>query len=154
MAIKMLRDLGTPCLIHQPNYHMFDRWLEQGLTEVLDEEGVGCIVFSPLAQGVLTNKYIKGIPEDSRAAKADSALNADAITQDKIAKVILLNDLAKQRGQNLAQMAVAWVLNNKTVTSALIGASKVSQVEDAVDALNTLAFSKEELSQIDTILAF
>jgi len=153
MAIKILRDLGTPCLIHQPNYHMFDRWIEEGLTEVLDEEGVGCIVFSPLAQGMLTDKYIKGIPADSRAAKAHSYLKADTITQDKIAKVIQLNDLAKQRGQSLAQMAVAWVLNNKTVTSALIGASKVSQIEDAVAALDNLTFTKEELAQIDTILA-
>jgi L-glyceraldehyde 3-phosphate reductase len=152
-AVGILRDLGTPCLIHQPNYNMFDQWIEEGLTEVLDKEGVGCIVFSPLAQGVLTNKYIQGIPADSRAAKAYSYLKKDAITPAKIAKVVQLNELAATRGQTLAQMAVAWVLNNKTVTSALIGASRVRQVEDAVAALDHLAFSDDELSRIDAILA-
>ncbi|MCP4454802.1 MAG: L-glyceraldehyde 3-phosphate reductase, partial [Planctomycetes bacterium] len=134
MAAGILRDLGTPCLIHQPNYSLLDRWIEQGLTEVLDEEGVGCIAFSPLAQGLLTHKYIKGIPVDSRAAKAHSYLEPDTITPEKIAKVIQLNDLAQKRGQTLAQMAVAWVLCNPTVTSALIGASRVSQIEEAVAA--------------------
>ncbi|NQV33960.1 MAG: L-glyceraldehyde 3-phosphate reductase [Phycisphaeraceae bacterium] len=153
MAAGILRDLGTPCLIHQPNYSLFDRWIEQGLTEVLDEEGIGCIAFSPLAQGLLTHKYIKGIPADSRAAKAHSYLKPDAITPEKIAKVIQLNDLATKRQQSLAQMAVAWVLHNPTVTSALIGASKVSQVEEAVSALDNPAFSPEELTLIEGILA-
>ena len=153
MAVRILRDLGTPCLIHQPNYNLFDRWIEQGLTDVLDEEGVGCIVFSPLAQGLLTGKYIQGIPADSRAAKAHSYLKPDAITPEKVAKVIQLNDLAKKRKQSLAQMAVAWVLRNPTVTSALIGASKVSQVEEAVSALDNLPFSTEELNLIESILA-
>lgn len=154
MAVRILRDLGTPCLIHQPNYNMFDRWIEEGLTEVLDEEGIGCIVFSPLAQGLLTDKYINGIPADSRAAKAHSYLKPDTITPEKIAKVSQLNDLAKKRGQSLAQMAVAWVLHNPTVTSALIGASRVSQVEEAVSALDNLAFATEELALIEGILAF
>ncbi len=152
-AVKMLRDLGTPCLIHQPNYNMFDRWIEQGLTDVLENEGVGCIVFSPLAQGMLTDKYIKGIPADSRAGKAHAALKPEVITQDVIDKVVKLNDLAQQRGQALAQMAVAWVLNNRTVTSALIGASKVAQIEDAVAALEHKSFSEAELNEIDSILA-
>jgi L-glyceraldehyde 3-phosphate reductase len=153
MAVRILRDLGTPCLIHQPNYNLFDRWIEEGLTEVLDEEGVGCIVFSPLAQGLLTHKYINGIPADSRAAKAHSYLKPDTITSEKIAKVIQLNDLAKTRQQSLAQMAVAWVLHNPIVTSALIGASRVSQVEEAVAALDNRLFSSEELARIDEILA-
>ncbi len=153
MAARMLRDLGTPCLIHQPNYSMFDRWIEQGLTDMLEEEGIGCIAFSPLAQGMLTHKYIKGIPADSRASKAHSYLKPDVITPAVIDKVIKLNDLAKQRGQVLAQMAVAWVLHNKTVTSALIGASKVVQIEEAVAALDHQSFSKEELQKIDSILA-
>ncbi len=153
MATRILRDLGTPCLIHQPNYNLFDRWIEQGLTEVLDEEGLGCIVFSPLAQGLLTHKYINGIPAGSRAAKAHSYLKPDAITPEKMAKVIQLNDLAGKRQQSLAQMAVAWVLHHPTVTSALIGASKVSQVEEAVSALDNLTFSSEELARIDEILS-
>jgi L-glyceraldehyde 3-phosphate reductase len=153
MAAGILRDLGTSCLIHQPNYSLFDRWIEDGLTEVLDEEGMGCIAFSPLAQGLLTHKYIKGIPADSRAAKAHSYLKPDTITPEKIAKVIKLNDLAQKRGQTLAQMAVAWVLLNPTVTSALIGASRVSQIEEAVAALDNRTFSSEELTHIDQILA-
>ena len=152
MAARILRDLGTPCLIHQPNYSLFDRWIEQGLTEVLDEEGIGCIAFSPLAQGLLTHKYINGIPADSRAAKAHSYLKPDTITPEKIAKVIQLNGLATKRQQSLAQMAVAWVLHNPTVTSALIGASRVSQVEEAVSALDNRVFSSEESARIDEIL--
>ena len=152
MAAGILRDLGTPCLIHQPNYSLFDRWIEQGLTDVLDEEGLGCIVFSPLAQGLLTDKYIKGVPADSRAAKAHSYLRPDAITPEKVARVVKLNELARKRRQSLAQMAVAWVLHNPTVTSALIGASRVSQIEEIVGALDNLAFSSEELGQIDKIL--
>ena len=152
MAAGILRDLGTPCLIHQPNYNLFDRWIEQGLTEVLDEQGMGCIVFSPLAQGLLTNKYIEGIPADSRAAKAHSYLKPDAITPEKIGQIVQLNELAKKRQQSLAQMAVAWVLRTPTVTSALIGASRVSQIEEIVAALDNQAFSGEELEQIDEIL--
>jgi L-glyceraldehyde 3-phosphate reductase len=152
-AIRILQDLGTPLLIHQPSYNMFDRWIEDGLTDVLNEEGVGSIVFSPLAQGFLTNKYLKGIPTDSRAARSDQIyLNEDNISQVKVNKVIELNKLAEQRGQSLAQMAVAWVLNNKAVTSAIIGASKVSQIEDCVAALDNLVFTEHELTSINQIL--
>lgn len=152
-AIRILEDLGTPLLIHQPSYNMFDRWIEDGLTDVLLDEGVGSIVFSPLAQGFLTNKYIKGIPEDSRASRSDQIyLNKANISQEKVAKVIQLNDLALQRGQSLAQMAVAWVLNNQAVTSTIIGASKVSQIEDCVAALDNLEFSEQELINIDNVL--
>ncbi len=152
-AIRILQDLGTPLLIHQPSYNMFDRWIEDGLTDVLLEEGIGSIVFSPLAQGFLTNKYIKGIPQDSRAARSEQIyLNQDNIQQEKVDKVIQLNQIAQQRGQSLAQMAVAWVLNNKAVTSAIIGASKVSQIEDCVAALDNVDFSQQELSNINQIL--
>ena len=152
-AISILKDLGTPLLIHQPSYNMFDRWIEDGLTEVLLEEGVGSIVFSPLAQGFLTNKYLKGVPQGSRASRTEQIyLNENNISQEKVAKVAQLNDLAVQRGQTLAQMAVAWVLNNQAVTSAIIGASRVSQIEDCVAALNNLEFTQQELSNIDTIL--
>jgi L-glyceraldehyde 3-phosphate reductase len=152
-AIRILQDLGTPMLIHQPSYNMFDRWIEDGLTDVLLEEGVGSIVFSPLAQGFLTNKYLKGVPKDSRASRSEQIyLTEDNISQEKVAKVIQLNALAEQRGQSLAQMAVAWVLNNKAVTSAIIGASKVSQIEDCVAALNNLEFTQQELIHIDNIL--
>jgi L-glyceraldehyde 3-phosphate reductase len=132
---------------------MFDRWIEDGLTDVLLDEGVGSVVFSPLAQGFLTNKYLKGVPEDSRASRSEQIyLNEANISQEKVAKVILLNDLALQRGQSLAQMAVAWVLNNQAVTSAIIGASQVSQIEDCVAALDNLEFSEKELKKIDNIL--
>jgi L-glyceraldehyde 3-phosphate reductase len=152
-AIRILQDLGTPMLIHQPSYNMFDRWIEDGLTDVLLEEGVGSIVFSPLAQGFLTNKYLKGVPKDSRASRSEQIyLTEDNISQEKVAKVVQLNALAKQRGQSLAQMAVAWVLNNQAVTSAIIGASKVSQIEDCVAALNNLEFTQQELIHIDNIL--
>ena len=152
-AIRILQDLGTPLLIHQPSYNMFDRWIEDGLSDVLIEEGIGSIVFSPLAQGFLSNKYIKGIPQDSRAARSEQIyLNQHNIQQEKVNKVIELNSIAEQRGQSLAQMAVAWVLNNQAVTSAIIGASKVSQIEDCVAALDNLVFSEQELSQINTIL--
>ncbi len=136
-AAKILRELGTPCLIHQPKYNMFDRWIEGGLTDTLEKEKIGCIVFSPLAQGLLTNKYLNGIPEDSRAAKHTS-LSPDSITHDKVDKVKKLNEIAKARRQSLAQMAVAWTLRNKVITSSLIGASKVAHVEEAVAALNNL----------------
>jgi L-glyceraldehyde 3-phosphate reductase len=152
-AARILRELGTPCLIHQPVYSMFNRWVEERLLDTLKTEGVGCIAFSPLAQGLLTNKYLKGIPDDSRAAKPHGFLKADHVTEEKLAKVSNLNDLARQRGQTLAQMAIAWVLRHEVVTSALIGASRVSQIEDCVDALNKLEFAADELMAIDKILA-
>jgi Predicted oxidoreductases (related to aryl-alcohol dehydrogenases) len=151
-AIRILNDLGTPCLIHQPSYSMFNRWVEDGLLNLLSREGVGCIVFSPLAQGLLTDKYLNGIPAGSRASKPTGFLKPEQITADKVAKVAELNKLAQRRGQTLAQMALAWVLRHQTVTSALIGASKVEQIDDAVGALNHLDFNSDELGQIETIL--
>jgi L-glyceraldehyde 3-phosphate reductase len=151
-ALKILRDLGTPCLIHQPKYSMFVRDPEQGLLDVLGKEGVGSIVFSPLAQGLLSDRYLQGIPSDSRAAR-DSYLKKKDIGEDKLTRIRALNKVAKQRGQTLAEMAVAWVLRDPRVTSALIGASKVSQVDDNVAALKNLKFSAEELKKIDSILA-
>ena len=151
-AAAILRDLGTPCLIHQPSYNMFNRRVEEGLLTAVGEEGIGCIVFSPLAQGLLTDKYLGGIPEDSRAAKAHGFLKPAQITDDKLSRVTQLNTLAQARGQTLAQMALAWVLRHEQVTSALIGASKVTQVEDAVGALAASSLTAEELQQIETIL--
>ncbi len=152
-AAKILRQLGTPCLIHQPAYSMFNRWVEDGLLAALKEEGVGCIAFSPLAQGLLTDKYLGGgIPEGSRASKAHGFLKPANITDDKLAKVQKLNELAKSREQTLAQMALAWVLRHENMTSVLIGASKVSQIDDAVGTLNHLDFTSSELEQIETIL--
>jgi L-glyceraldehyde 3-phosphate reductase len=151
-AVRILRDLGTPCLIHQPKYSMFVRDPEQGVFDVLEKEGVGSIVFSPLAQGVLSDRYLKGIPSDSRAAR-DFFLKKTDIGEDKLAKVRALNEIARKRGQTLAEMAVAWVLRDPRVTSALVGTSKVSQVDDNVAALKNLKFSAEELGQIEGILA-
>ena len=151
-ASQILKSLGTPCLIHQPKYSMFERWVEDGLLQKLKEEGIGCIAFSPLAQCLLTDKYLGGIPEGSRASKAHGFLKPAHITDEKIAKVQKLNSLAQQRGQSLAQMALAWVLRHETMTSVLIGASKVSQIEDAVGMLSKLDFSNDELQQIETIL--
>lgn len=151
-AAKLLRELGTPCLIHQPVYSMFNRWVEADLLNTLKEEGIGCIPFSPLAQGLLTDKYLSGIPEGSRASKAHGFLKPAHITDDKLAKVSKLNEIAQSRGQTLAQMALAWVLRHETMTSVLIGASKVEQIEDAVGMLNRLDFSSNELQQIETIL--
>ena len=151
-AAKLLRDLGTSCLIHQPNYSLFDRWVEDGLLDVLEEEGIGCIVFSPLDQGMLTDRYLQGIPDDSRAARPQGFLTREDVTEEKVAKVRKLNELAKARGQSMAQMALAWVLRDKAVTSALVGASRVSQVEDSVAALEKLEFTKDELKAIDGIL--
>jgi L-glyceraldehyde 3-phosphate reductase len=151
-AIKILRDLGTPCLIHQPKYSMFVRDPEQGLLDVLGKEGVGSIVFSPLAQGLLSDRYLHGIPSDSRAAR-NFFLKQKDIGEDKLAKVRALNEIAEQRGQTLAEMAVAWVLRDPRVTSALVGTSKVSQVDDNVAALKNLKFSAEELRKIDGVLA-
>jgi L-glyceraldehyde 3-phosphate reductase len=152
-ATQILRDLGTPCLIHQPSYNMFNRWVEEGLLKVLGEEGIGCIAFSPLAQGLLTDRYLKGIPADSRAGKPQGFLRPEHITDDKIAMVRRLNELAQARGQTLAQMSLAWILRHPEMTSALIGASRVSQIEDAVGTLNDLTFTAQELQTIDQILA-
>ena len=151
-AVKILRDQGTPCLIHQPKYSMFVRDPEQGLFDVLEKEGVGSIVFSPLAQGLLSDRYLHGIPSDSRAAR-DFFLKKKDIGEDKLAVIRALNEVATQRGQTLAEMAVAWVLRDPRVTSALVGTSKVSQVDDNVAALKNLKFSAEELRKIDSILA-
>ncbi|MEO7911532.1 MAG: L-glyceraldehyde 3-phosphate reductase [Roseiflexaceae bacterium] len=151
-AAQILHALGTPCLIHQPSYNMFNRWIEDGLLAALREEGMGSIVFSPLAQGMLTDRYLGGIPEDSRAAKG-GFLKPAQITEDKLAKVRRLNELAQARGQTLAQMSLAWVLRHPEVTSALIGASRVEQIEDAVGALQNLEFTSEQLASIEQILA-
>jgi len=151
-AVKILRDLGTPCLIHQPKYSMFVRDPEQGLFDVLEKEGVGSIVFSPLAQGLLSDRYLNGIPSDSRAAR-NFFLKKKDIGEDKLTKIRALNEIAKQRGQTLAEMALAWVLRDPRVTSALVGTSKVSQVDDNVAALKNLKFSAEELRLIDGVLA-
>lgn len=152
-AAKILRELGTPCLIHQPRYSMLDRWVEPQLLSTLEMEGIGSIVFSPLAKGLLTDRYFKGIPADSRAGHYPKFLRPADITDEVLAKTKKLNDFAQSRGQTLAQMALAWVLRHKTVTSALIGASKVSQVDDCVGATKNLNFSGAELAQIEKILA-
>ncbi len=151
-AIEILNDLGTPCLIHQPSYSMFNRWIENGLLDVLTEEGVGCIAFSPLAQGQLTDRYLNGLPAGARATKTERVwLTPDDVNKN-LPKAKKLNELAKQRGQSLAQMAIAWVLRKPAVTSALIGASSVKQLEDNLGALNNLNFSDDELQAIDRIL--
>lgn len=153
-AAAILRDLGTPCLIHQPSYSMFNRWVEtDGLLDTLTDEGIGSIVFSPLAQGLLTNKYLNGIPQDSRINKPGAYIRESDVTPEKVAKIRQLNEIAHGRGQTLAQLAIAWVLRQPAVTSALIGASRTSQIEDIVGALNNLTFSDDELQQIETILA-
>jgi L-glyceraldehyde 3-phosphate reductase len=148
-AIEILRGLGTPLFIHQPSYSMLNRWIEERLLDVLGEAGVGCIAFSPLAQGLLTDRYLNGVPEDSRAAKQGTSLSADMLSQQNLDHVRALSAIAEQRGQSLAQMALAWVLRDSRVTSALIGASSVAQLEDNLGALNNLAFSADELKQID-----
>lgn len=150
-ASRILKELGTPCLIHQPKYSMFERWVEDGLLDVLEEEGIGCIPFSPLAQGLLTNKYLKGIPEDSRAAKSWGFLHENEV-ESAFEKVRKLNELAQQRGQSLAQMALAWVLRDKRITSVLIGASSVKQLDDNVEMLKNVSFSNEELAKIEKVL--
>ncbi|HEX9019411.1 MAG TPA: L-glyceraldehyde 3-phosphate reductase [Anaerolineaceae bacterium] len=151
-AAEILKGLGTPCLIHQPIYSMFNRWIEDGLTDVLREEGIGCIAFSPLAQGLLTDRYLKEIPADSRAGKPNTFLRPDQVTEDRIARVRQLDEVAKARGQTMAQMAIAWVLRLPEMTSALIGASRVQQIEDIAGAPNHLQFSQEELDRIESIL--
>jgi L-glyceraldehyde 3-phosphate reductase len=152
-AAEILRELGTPCLIHQPSYNMFNRRIEEGLLDVLQEEGIGCIVFCPLAQGLLTDRYLDGIPEDSRAAKPHSFLSRDAVTEEKVAKVRDLDRIARKRGQTMAQMALAWNLRHPAVTSVLVGASRPSQVEDDVEVVRNLEFSNAELAAIEEILA-
>lgn len=151
-ASKILKELGTPCLIHQPKYSMLVRWVEDGLLDTLEEEGIGCIAFSPLAQGMLSNKYLNGIPEDSRAANPHGFLQKSAITPELVKQLQKLNDIALSRGQTLAQMALAWVLNEPRVTSVLIGARNVGQLEDSLKCLRVPDFSKEELNQINRIL--
>ncbi|GIP37670.1 glyceraldehyde 3-phosphate reductase [Paenibacillus sp. J31TS4] len=152
-AVAILRELGTPLLIHQASYSMLNRWSENGLQQVLKENGAGCIAFCPLAQGLLTSKYLSGIPENSRASRPTGFLKEKDVTEDKLARIAKLNGLAQERGQSLAQMALAWVLREGRMTSALIGASRASQIDENVGALANLAFTQEELAAIDRILA-
>lgn len=151
-AFDILNKLGTPCLIHQPKYSMFERWVEADLLDTLQQNGVGSIAFSPLAGGVLTDRYLEGIPEDSRAASGSQFLKPDQLTEAKLEKVRKLNDIALARGQKLSQMALAWVLRGDRVTSVLIGASKTSQIDDAVNTLSNLQLSEREISDIEKIL--
>jgi L-glyceraldehyde 3-phosphate reductase len=151
-AIALLKEMGAQCLIHQPKYSMFERWVERGLLDVLGKEGVGCIAFSPLAQGLLTNKYLGGIPEGSRASKVHGFLKPGDITEERLSKIRKLNDLAGKRNQSLAQMAVAWLLKDPRVTTILIGASSTGQLEDNVKAIDNLMFSEQELKNIEEIL--
>ena len=151
-AAKILRELGTPCLIHQPRYNMFDRWVEEGLLDTLESEGIGSIVFSPLAQGQLTDRYLNGIPQGARATKTERVWLTPEDVKPNLPKIQKLNGLAKKRGQSLAQMALAWVLRKPQVTSALVGASSVKQLEDNLAALNNLQFAEEELQDIETVL--
>lgn len=151
-ASKLLREMGVPCLIHQPSYNMLDRWIEGGLLEVLDREGIGCIAFCPLAQGLLTNRYLDGIPSDSRAAGSSPFLREDRLTPELLAKLRALSAIASDRGQSLAQMALSWVLRDPCVTSALIGASKPAQIEENVTAAKMTSFSRDELERIESIL--
>ncbi|PCH68593.1 MAG: L-glyceraldehyde 3-phosphate reductase [Bacteroidales bacterium] len=151
-ASKILRELGTPCLIHQPKYSMFERWAENGLLDVLEEDGIGGIAFSPLAQGMLTNKYLKGIPEGSRAAKSHGFLQKDQITNKVISKVKALNAIAEKRGQSLAQMAIAWLLKDERITSVLVGASSVKQLDQNINSVVNLSFESFELEEIQKIL--
>jgi L-glyceraldehyde 3-phosphate reductase len=151
-ASKILKELGTPCLINQPKYSMFERWVEKDLLEVLETTGMGCIAFSPLAQGLLTNKYLGGIPDNSRAAKAHGALKSTQITAEILTKITALNTLAEKRGQSLAQMAIAWLLRDNRVTSVLVGASSVTQLEDSLQTLKKKDFNQDELKQIEQIL--
>ncbi|TAM93540.1 MAG: L-glyceraldehyde 3-phosphate reductase [Chitinophagaceae bacterium] len=151
-AIHLLKKLGTPCLIHQPKYSMFERWVEGGLLDVLEKEGVGCIPFSPLAQGLLTNKYLHGIPADSRAAKPTGFLKESEVTEERLKKIRQLNELAMNRGQSLAQMALSWILKDKRITSVLVGASRPGQLSDSLKCLDNQNFSEGELNKIEGIL--
>lgn len=151
-ALNILKEMGTPCLIHQPKYSMFERWVEDGLLDLLEKERVGCIPFSPLAQGLLTDKYLNGIPADSRVVTSGQFLKADHITAERLKKIEALNQLAKERGQKLAQMALAWILKDKRITSVLIGSSKPEQIIDSIKALDNTNFSIEEIDKINLIL--
>ena len=151
-AIHMLKELGTPCLLHQPKYSLFERWVEDGLLDVLEETGTGCIPYSPLAQGLLSDRYLKGIPQDSRVAKGVGFLTQSHLSPDKLEKIKQLNELAVERSTTLAQMALAWVLKDPRVSSVLIGASRPEQISDAVECLEKLYFEPEELSAIENIL--
>jgi L-glyceraldehyde 3-phosphate reductase len=148
-AAEILKSMCVPLLIHQPSYSMLNRWIENGLLDTLDELGAGCIAFSPLAQGLLTDKYLKGMPKDSRATAANSSLLKEFLNDENIARVRSLSELAKKRGQSLAQMAIAWVLRDRRVTSALIGARNLEQLDDSLDALKKLDFSEAEIAEID-----
>ncbi|WP_343693021.1 L-glyceraldehyde 3-phosphate reductase [Chitinophaga sp.] len=151
-ALAVLKSLGTPCLIHQPRYSMFERWVENGLLDVLENNGVGCIPFSPLAQGLLTDRYLHGIPEGSRASKPTGFLKAEQITQDKLDKINRLHAIAQRRGQSLAQMALSWLLKDRRITTVLIGASSVEQLDNNLGALENLRYTVEELEEIEGIL--
>jgi L-glyceraldehyde 3-phosphate reductase len=151
-AFEILKSLGTPCLIHQPKYSLFVRWVENGLLDVLEEFGVGCIPFSPLAQGLLTDRYLKGIPEGSRASKSHGYLKSNEITNDKLDKILQLNEIAARRNQSLAQMALSWLLKDKRVTTVLIGVSSVEQLHNNLECLNNLDYSPSELEEIEGIL--
>ena len=151
-ASNILKDLGTPCLIHQPRYNMFDRWVENGLLDVLEKEGIGCIPFSPLAQGLLSAKYLKGIPEHSRAGKITGFLNRDEVNTAVLNKVHKLNTIAEKRGQSLPQMAISWLLKDKNITSVLVGVSNIKQLLDNIGALNNKEFSSQELKAIESII--
>lgn len=152
VAVEVLKELGTPCLIHQAKYSMFERWVEDGLLDVLEDKGVGCIAFSPLAQGLLTDKYLKGIPENSRAHNPNGHLKLNEVSEERIQKVIQLNEIAKERGQSLAQMALAWLMKDNRITSVLIGASSVGQLNNNLGSLKTVAFTKSEIDSISSIL--
>ena len=151
-AAEMLDELGTPCLIHQPRYSMFDRWVEKDLLDVLEKRGIGCIAFSPLAQGLLTNRYLRDIPPDSRAGKPHGYLRPNEITPERRAQIVALDEIAAARGQSLAQLAINWVLRDERMTSAIIGASRVSQLEENLAALSAAPLTKEELRRIDAVL--
>jgi L-glyceraldehyde 3-phosphate reductase len=151
-AIQILRQLGTPCVIHQPKYSMFERWVEGGLLDLLEKEGVGCIPFSPLAQGLLTDKYLKGIPSDSRAASPNGFLKESQVTRERVEQITKLNSIAIQRGQSLAQMALSWLLKDNRITSVLIGASKPGQLTDSLKCLSNFQFSPDELARIEEII--
>ena len=152
-AAAILRSLGTPCLIHQPVYNMFNRWIEDGLLDLLREEGIGCIAFSPLAQGLLSNKYLQGIPRRSRAARTDATLSRDDISGEKLKSIRTLNEIAEVRGQSLPQMALAWILRHDVMTAVLIGTSRLEQLEENVSSLEKLDFTADELKKIDAALA-
>jgi len=152
-AIQILKELGTPCIIHQPKYSMYERWIEDGLLDLLGNEGVGCIPFSPLAQGLLTDKYLKGIPEDSRAAKSHGFLQRDQITDEKLNQLNKLNVIAQERGQKLAHMALSWILRDPRITSVLVGASRPEQLADSLKCLENTSFTEDELNRINLILS-